>query len=70
MSQRAASITPSARRLKRFAKVTLQPGEAREVRFKLVRDDFAFVGGDGKRVLEPGAFSVTVGGLTHEMMLK
>jgi len=70
VSQRAASITPPARRLKRFAKIALQPGEAREVRFKLSRDDFAFVGADGKRVVEPGAFTLAVGGLTHEMMLK
>jgi beta-glucosidase len=70
VSQRAASITPPARRLKRFVKVALQPGEARELRFKLVRDDFAFVAADGKRVVEPGTFSVIVGGLAHELTVK
>ena len=61
---------PAVKRLKRFAKLTLQPGESRDVHFRLTRDDFSFVGADGKRVLEPGAFSVVVGGLTRELILK
>ena len=70
LSQRAASVTPAAKRLKRFAKVTLQPGETREVRFRLTQEDFSFIGADGKRIIEPGSFTVLVAGLKHEMILK
>jgi beta-glucosidase len=70
VSERAASVTPAVRRLKRFARVTLQPGDSREMRFTLARDDFSFVGADGKRVVEPGTFSIAVGGLAREVALK
>jgi beta-glucosidase len=70
VSQHAASITPAVKRLKRFARVTLQPGDSREMRFTLTRDDFSFVGADGRRVVEPGTFSVSVGGLMREVVIK
>ncbi|GGK87878.1 glycoside hydrolase family 3 N-terminal domain-containing protein [Rufibacter glacialis] len=56
-----ASITPSARRLRAFSKVTLQPGEEKEVRFTLTAQDLAFVNEAGKWVTEPGAFDLMVG---------
>jgi beta-glucosidase len=70
VSQRAASVTPAVKRLKRFAKLMLQPGEKREVRFQLGGDDFSFIGADGKRVVEPGAFSILVGGLRQDLTLR
>ena len=69
LSDHYASLTPPVKRLKRFAKVTLTAGEAHTVRFKLRRDDFAFIGADGKPVVEPGAFSILVGGLKHDLTL-
>ena len=43
VSQHVASVSPPVRRLKRFARVTLGPGETRSVGFQLTRDDLTFV---------------------------
>ncbi len=58
-----ASLTPPCRRLKRFAKVNLQPEESKTVIFTLSNADFAFVGHDNKPVVEPGDFELQIGGL-------
>jgi len=58
-----ASVTPPLKRLKRFAKVLLQPGESRQLSFELTSDDLSFIGADNKRVVEPGVFDVRIGGL-------
>ena len=44
-----------------FCRVTLEPGETRTVRFTLRADQFAFVGGDGRWILEAGDFAFYVG---------
>ena len=59
--QHYASLTPAVRRLRDFADAELAPGQTRTLRFTLSADDLAFVGRDGRRVVEPGAFSVMVG---------
>ncbi len=61
--QIVASITPPGRRVKRFAKVYLEPGQSRTVAFTLTRDDLSFIGADNKPTLEPGEFEVMVGRL-------
>ncbi len=63
LSQRFASVTPPLKRLKRFAKVALQPGESRKLSFALTADDLSFIGLENTRVVEPGTFDVLVGGL-------
>jgi beta-glucosidase len=63
LNERFASVTPPLKRLKRFAKVLLQPGESRQVFFELTSDDLSFIGADNKRVVEPGVFDVKIGGL-------
>jgi len=63
LNERVASVTPPLKRLKRFAKVLLQPGESRQVFFELTSDDLSFIGADNKRVVEPGVFDVRIGGL-------
>lgn len=57
---RTASITRPVRQLKRFAKVMLKPGEAREVTFTLTRADLMFIGRDNRPVAEPGLFDLWV----------
>ena len=59
-----ASIAPPVRRLRRFEKVTLEPGASRTVNFSLAARELSFVGRDEKLVLEPGAFEAIVGPLT------
>ncbi len=65
-----ATITPPVHRVKRFAKVTLQPGEKRTLTFTLERDDLAFIGQNNKPTVEPGAFQVEVGGLNAMFTLQ
>jgi beta-glucosidase len=59
--QHVASLTPHVRRLRDFGAATLAPGASETLRFTLTPDDFAFVGLDGRLVVEPGSFSVLVG---------
>ncbi|HKI46401.1 MAG TPA: glycoside hydrolase family 3 N-terminal domain-containing protein, partial [Balneolales bacterium] len=56
-----ASVTPSVKRLRKFAKIYLKSGETREVSFTLTAKDLAFVGRDLKWVTEPGAFDIRIG---------
>jgi beta-glucosidase len=63
LHKRVASITPPLKRLKRFAKVSLQPGDTRNLTFELMPEDLSFIGSDNKRVVEPGTFDVHVAGL-------
>ncbi len=65
-----ASVSPPVKRLARFARVLLQPGEARDVQFRLTRDDFAVISADGSRVVEPGSASVIVGGLRQRLTIR
>ena len=70
VSDLVASIAPPNRRLRRFAKISLEPGQKRTLTFKLRRDDLSFIGADNKPTVEPGEFNVTVGGLTQKFSLK
>lgn len=55
-----ASMVPDGRRLRAFDKIELQPGETKTVTFDLKADDLAFVGYDGKWVLEEGDFKLMI----------
>ena len=50
------------RALKGFQRVSLKPGEKRVVRFSLDDRALSLVGKDGQRVVEPGRFTIAVGG--------
>ena len=63
-SDLVASIVPDNKRLRDFTKIKLEPGEAKTVTFQLPAKDLAFVGADGKWVLEEGDFTLRIGGLT------
>jgi len=56
-----ASIVPDNKRLRCFTKVELQPGETKTVTFSLPASELAFVGADGKWVLEEGDFILKTG---------
>ena len=64
-----ASVARPVRELKRFRRLTLKPGETRAVSFSIASDDLAFYDRGLRRVIEPGSFTVFVGGSsvdTHE----
>lgn len=70
VSDLVASLSPPGKRLRRFAKVSLDPGESRTLNFKLRRDDLSFIGADNKPTIEPGDFEVRVAGLTQKFSVK
>ncbi|HTU13453.1 MAG TPA: glycoside hydrolase family 3 C-terminal domain-containing protein, partial [Allosphingosinicella sp.] len=57
----AASITRPMLELKRFQRVTLQPGERRTVRFTLTPEDLSLWNLQMRRVVEPGTFTISAG---------
>ena len=62
-----ASMVPDGRRLRAFDKVELQPGETKTVTFSLKADDLAFVGYDGKWILEEGNFKLMIANQTADI---
>lgn len=70
VSDLVASISPPGKRLRRFAKISLEPGASRTLSFKLRREDLSFVGADNKWVAEPGEFDVKIGALSQRFTLK
>jgi beta-glucosidase len=70
VSDLVASLSPPNKRLRRFAKVNIEPGQSRTLTFTLRREDLSFIGANNKPVVEPGDFDVTIGGLTQRFTLK
>lgn len=62
-SDHVASIVPDNKRLRAFKKISLLPGETREVQFIIPATDLAFVKADGRWTLEEGDFTLTAGSL-------
>ena len=70
VSDLVASIAPPGKRLRRFAKVSLEPGESRTLTFKLRREDLSFIGANNKPLVEPGEFEVRIGSLVQKFTVK
>jgi beta-glucosidase len=58
----AATFTRPVRALRGFRRVTLQPGSSEDVQFSLDADDLALLDENFARVVEPGTFTLFVGG--------
>lgn len=65
-----ATLSPAGKRVKRFAKVYLEPGQSKTLTFKLNRDDFSFINSDNKPTVEPGDFTVMLGNLSDKFTLQ
>lgn len=65
----ASSVTPDVKRLRRFEKISLTPGESRQVEFTLTADDLAYADRNGNMLVEAGEFDVQVGGLSKRFTL-
>jgi beta-glucosidase len=65
-----ASLSPPGKRLRRFAKVHLEPGQSRTLTFRLRQEDLSFIDTNNKPVVEPGDFEITVGGLKERFTVK
>jgi beta-glucosidase len=55
-----ASVTRPVRELKAFERITLEPGEARTVRFEIPAHQLGFVGLDMQYTVEPGEFQLWI----------
>ncbi len=64
----AASLVRPVKELKDYQRVTLVPGEDRELRFRLPKKDLGFYDNDGQYRLEDGLFRVFVGGSSRETL--
>lgn len=60
-SDLVASVTPDVLKVRGFDKISLKPGESKTVEFTIPASDLAFVGQDGKWVIEKGEFEFTLG---------
>ncbi len=60
--QRISSVTQPVMALRSFRRVTLKPGEKTTVEFKLTPDALSIIDENMRRVVQPGAFDLMVGG--------
>ncbi len=67
-SDPVATMVPDNKRLRNFTKIELQPGETKTVTFQLPAKDLAYVGADGKWILEEGDFILKVGKLQQPLV--
>ncbi len=65
-----ARIIPPMKRLRRFRKISLAPGESRTVMFKLSELDFTYMGNDLERHFDPGKMAIIAGDLKKEFYLR
>jgi beta-glucosidase len=70
VSDLVASLSPPGKRLRRFAKIYLEPGQSRTLTFNLNSNDLSFIGANNKPVVEAGDFNISVGGLSDRFTLK
>ncbi|HAM08817.1 MAG TPA: glucan 1,4-alpha-glucosidase, partial [Bacteroidales bacterium] len=57
-----ASTPRPIRQLEGFSRINLKPGESRVVDFTLEPRQFSIINNKEKRVIEPGYFTISVGG--------
>ena len=65
-----ATIAPAGKRVKRFAKIALEPNQTKTLTFRLNREDFSFIGADNKPTVEAGDFTVMIGNQTGKFTLR
>jgi beta-glucosidase len=55
------SVTRPVKELKGFARISLRPGETKNVQFTITADKLSFLNEDMQRVVEPGTLTIMVG---------
>jgi beta-glucosidase len=69
LSDAYAQVTRPVRQLTGFQRVSLEPGQSARVSFELHADLTSFTGLDYRRIVEPGAFTVSVGRSSEDLPL-
>jgi beta-glucosidase len=54
--------------LKDFARVSLEPGQTKTIKFTLTPAKLQFYNREMKRVVEPGTFQIMIGGNSADLM--
>jgi beta-glucosidase len=62
LTDEKASTERPIRQLEGFLRITLMPGESKDVEFVLEPRQFSMINSKEKRVIEPGYFTISVGG--------
>ncbi|HOW10392.1 MAG TPA: glycoside hydrolase family 3 C-terminal domain-containing protein [Bacteroidales bacterium] len=62
LTDEKASTPRPVRQLEGFKRITLKPGESRIVEFSLDPRQFSMINNKNRRVIEPGYFTISVGG--------
>jgi beta-glucosidase len=62
-----SSVTRPIKELRGFRRISLDPGQTQTVEFKLGFDELSFLNRDMKRVVEPGAFKIMIGGNSADL---
>ena len=62
LTDEKASTPRPVRQLEGFRRISLKPGESKEVEFTLEPRQFSIINNKDKRVIEPGYFTISVGG--------
>ena len=70
VSQKAASVTPPVKRLRRFIKVPLDPGASTPLHFTLTKSDLSYIDATGRPVTDTGIFTVMVGNLRQDVTIR
>lgn len=65
-----ASISPAVKQLRKFEKISLEPGESTTVNFELTEADLAFVNSENEWVTEAGDFTIQVDTLKTNFYLQ
>ncbi|MEP6903523.1 MAG: fibronectin type III-like domain-contianing protein [Actinomycetota bacterium] len=61
-------VTRPVKELRDFARITLEQGETKKVVFKITPEKLSFYNREMKRVVEPGAFQIMVGGNSIDLI--
>lgn len=69
-SQDQASISPDVKRLRRFQKIFLQPGETKTTRFDLPLSELAYINAKDSKELDAGKYSLYIAGQTLRLYIR
>jgi len=65
-----ASITPANKKLRHFEKISLEPGQSKNLVFTIDSKDLQFVNSTNQWTTEPGEFTLKVGDQSVGFLLK
>lgn len=63
-----SSVTRPLKELKGFQRITINPGETKTVTFEITPEKLQFYNREMKRVVEPGVFTVMIGGNSTDLL--